>query len=57
LSERLSAIPFDKRSEQMESVADILARLGTVIEKREQENPAAPKALIDSELIRPEDIA
>lgn len=41
----------------MESATDILARIGTMIERREQENPLVPKALIDNELIRPEDIA
>ncbi len=46
---------FDKRNGGMESAADALARLGTAIEKRAKERPRA--ALVDSELIRPEDIA
>jgi hypothetical protein len=50
-------MPFDKRSENMESAGQILARLSPVIEKQEQEKPAPIKALVDSDLIRPEDIA
>lgn len=50
-------MPFDKRSEQMESAADILARMEqTALAKLGQGKPA-PKFLVDSELIRPEDIA
>ena len=50
-------MPFDKRSGKMESAEDIIVRMSAALEKRTQETKLAPKALVDSELIRPEDIA
>jgi hypothetical protein len=45
-----------KRSEEMESAADILARMETAFAKQLQ-TPPEPKSLVESELIRPQDIA
>src|ERR1700722_9094881 len=45
-----------KRSDDMESAADILARMETAFAKQVQ-TPPEPKSLVESELIRPQDIA
>lgn len=50
-------MPFDKRSEKLESAGDILARMEQTALARQEPKAAATKILVDSELIRPEDIA
>jgi hypothetical protein len=49
---------FDKRGGEMESAADVLARIGTQIEKKREKrkHPALLVPFVDSELIRPEDL-